>query len=302
MPSQTLQALSDQIENQATDHFGKFYMYASLLNIMTVRKKSFLETLPKYSGLTGKQPIFGEINPEFSSRVDNYKLEFIPNRLDPVSSVLKIIQVFLRKGQLSDLFFVINKMNEHLKTTPLADKKYNFSLYSNISFERRMPGVIELLECAQNISNLSQKSVDGVIYGFLTFFGALLALHVTQALGGIALSMLLLTAAGYSSYWFLQNAANAFTHLAEEVRRCNTITKNLINHQTGNIYTPNNLNFIIKSVLAPIDYMGVTVQEQMSPTDKAYQNSQENRLQLDLLFRLVDQSSEPGAIMRIELK
>ena len=79
--------------------------------------------------------------------------------------------------------------------------------------------------------------------------------------------------------------------LGAEVQRCNDITKGLINHQTDNLYTPNNLNFIIKSVLKPIAYASVTVQEQMSFNQRNYEVSEENRKFLDILFPLVDISS-----------
>lgn len=302
MPSLTMKALSEQIERQPTDNFGKFYLYTSLLNVMAVRKKSFLQTLPTYTGLTGSQLQYGEITPQFSAEVDRYKLQYIPQKSDPITAVLKILQIFLRQGQMSDLFFVINKMNEHLKRPNMATQQYNLSLYKNVAFDRRKQGVIELLECAQNIVNLAQKGTDNIMYGFLTFLGGLITLHVIGAVAGMVLSTLILAMTGYSSYWFFQNSINAFQHLNAEVRRCNTITKDMINHQTGNIYTPNNLNFIIKSVLAPIDYMGVSIQEQLAFTDATARISQENRQRLDILFDLVDKSSELGAIMRIELK
>ena len=290
MPSKALEELVAQIERQPTDNFGKFYLYASLLNVLTVRQQSFLDTIPKYQGFSGSQLQYRTLDPAFSASVDRYKAQFVPKVLYPIAVVQKILLAFLRKGQLSDLFFIIKKMNDHLKTQPLADRKYNLSVYNNISFERRRGGVVELLECAQRVTTYAQGSIDNTVYGFLTFFTALIAMHVLQVLGGLVMGLILL-AAGYSTYRFLQNAVSGLRLLGAEVQRCNDITKGLINHQTDNLYTPNNLNFIIKSVLKPIAYASVTVQEQMSFNQRNYEVSEENRKFLDILFPLVDISS-----------
>lgn len=45
MLSSQLSSLSQQIEAQTTDHFGKFYMYVGLLNSITERKKTFTKNL-----------------------------------------------------------------------------------------------------------------------------------------------------------------------------------------------------------------------------------------------------------------
>lgn len=45
MPSHQLALLCQQIEKQKTDHFGKFYMYVSLLNTLTARNKTFADGL-----------------------------------------------------------------------------------------------------------------------------------------------------------------------------------------------------------------------------------------------------------------
>ena len=72
MPSEALEELAAQIERQPTDNFGKFYLYASLLNVLTVRQQSFLETIPKYQGIMGSQLQYGTLDPAFSASVDRY--------------------------------------------------------------------------------------------------------------------------------------------------------------------------------------------------------------------------------------
>jgi len=50
--SNDLREIADQIEARNTDGFGKFYMYAALLNVVAVRNKTFEEALPKQTTLS----------------------------------------------------------------------------------------------------------------------------------------------------------------------------------------------------------------------------------------------------------
>ena len=135
MPSYALAELSKQIELQPTDHFGKFYLYATLLNTITVRKKNFLEGMPVYKDHsmrgfaaagtktvvsllqghrhtdTGTPIKIGSINDQFAEKVSQYQSQYEDIEPSFVRSVQNIFLAFARKGQLSELIFIIDNCN-----------------------------------------------------------------------------------------------------------------------------------------------------------------------------------------------
>jgi hypothetical protein len=284
MPSQALAELSAQIERQKTDSFGKFYLYATLLHKITIRDrtKTFAQTMPFYTdkrtgGLTTTPVKAGTLDSSFNAQVTNYQAQFDVKVPDFVLSIQRIALSFIRKGQLSDLAFIIDKMNEHLGAEPMAEELYNASIYSNASFDSRKGGLYNLLQSAQQVSRLTQDIVDNAGYAFITIIATLLSLKLTMLLGGLLLTMGMLAAGGYATYYFLATAIACVNRIEAAMNACNEVGQKLYMEQAGNVGTPNNLNFIINGVLAPIAFANVTVQEQTATDLHDYQMSQQNR-------------------------
>lgn len=279
MPSQALAELSAQIESQKTDSFGKFYLYATLLNKITIRDrtKTFADTMPFYTGM-GTTPIkAGTLDSTFNANVTNYQSQFDVKVPDFVLSIQRIVLSFIRKGQLSDLAYIIDKMNHHLHTDPMAQTEYNASIYSSASFEGRKEGLVRLLASAQNVSKLTQDIVDNSMYAFITIIATLLSLKLTMYLGGLLLTIATLAAGGYAVYYFFQTALTCINRIESAITACDAVGKELYEKQAANLMTPNNLNFIIHGVLKPIAFAHVTVQEQLATDKDDYQAAVSNR-------------------------
>ncbi|MGV3740663.1 MAG: hypothetical protein ACO1N3_05185 [Gammaproteobacteria bacterium] len=301
MPSQALADISVLIERQDTDAFGKFYMYASLLNALTVRQKSFLETLPKYTPNSGfgllktvgatigvndtPELKTGIIDGNFSRMVDEYKTEFDVRSPNFVLVIQRILLSFVRKGQLSDLIFIIKKMNDHLQSQPMATPNHNGFIFGAVAFEERKLGVKNLLKTAEVVMNLAQKSVDHSMYGFITVIAACIAVKITLSLGGLFLTFGMLAASGYLAYLFFQSAITAFEQIEQAAENCMRVGEIMFAEQAVNIMQPNNFSFIIKSILAPIAYTGTTVREQLAPTESLLREAKRSRLDLDALYQ-----------------
>lgn len=307
MPSQALAELSAHIERQPTDHFGKFYLYATLLNTIAVRKKNFLDAMPVYQSHrpaemivsvvkaavgvedTSKQIKTGPIDGQLSSRVSNYKNQYdvlVPNFFRTVQN---IFLSFVRKGQLSDLVFIIDKMNEHLNTSPMSEQSYNRSIYEGISFSDRKASVVSLLDNVQLVTKHAQNSIDNAMYGFGTVIASMLAITVTMALGGILLTLAMLSVGACAAFYFFQCAIASFERIEGATDHCSDLFKTMIENQEESVYAPNNLNFIIKGVLAPIVYTGVTIREQMAPTVSELSDASDARKNLDREYAAVEQ-------------
>ncbi len=286
MPSQTLTELSAQIDSQETDNFGKFYLYATLLNKITIRdsQNTFFDTMPVY---TNKSTFFctdtkinvGTLPIDFDGRVKIYQDQFDVKVPNFIFSIQRIFLSFVRKGQLSDLAFIIEKMNNHLTAVPMAKDSYNASIYTHSSFDSRKLGLQALLRSAQDVSKLAQGIVDNTIYAVITILAAILSLKITMLLGGLLLTLAMLAASGFATYTFLKTACVFFDRIHAAVLACEEVGKKLCDEQADNtmIMTPNNLSFIINGVLKPIDFASVTVQEQTALGMEDFQQSQASR-------------------------
>jgi hypothetical protein len=287
MPSQALTELSAQIESQETDSFGKFYLYATLLNKITIRdcQKSFFDTMPVYSNkLTGgfiTTPIkAGKLEGSFNAMVTNYRSQFDVKVPNFILSIQRIFLSFVRKGQLSDLVFIIDKMNDHLSSAPMAEENYNLFIYKGSSFHTRKQGLEDLLRSAQEVSKLAQDTVDNTMYAVITIIAAILSLKITMLLGGLLLTLAMLAASGFATYTFLKTAYVCFDRIQAAVLACEEVGKKLYDEQAESTMTPNNLSFIINGVLIPIAFASVTVQEQTALDMEDFQRSQASRQDL----------------------
>lgn len=298
MPSQALAELSAQIERQQTDSFGKFYLYATLLHKITIRDrtKTFADTMPLYAnkatfGWTDTKVNAGTLDSSFNAKIINYQAQFDVKVPNFILSIQRIALSFIRKGQLSDLAFIIDKMNEHLGAEPMAEESYNASIYKNASFDSRKKGLHNLLQSAQQVSRLTQDIVDNAGYAVITIIATLLSLKLTMLLGGLLLTMGMLAAGGYATYYFLATAIACVNRIEAAITACNMVGQELCTEQAKNLRSPDNLNFIIKGVLMPIAFATVTVQEQTATNFQDHQTSQHNREAVTQQFASLNGSS-----------
>ncbi len=104
MPSKMLETISSQIEDNGTDRFAKFYMYANLLHVISVREanKTILEVSPKGHGIFNAQTIsLGNFDNQFTTLVNEYQQSFAPSPPGKLEVFKKIVSAYARKGQLA---------------------------------------------------------------------------------------------------------------------------------------------------------------------------------------------------------
>jgi len=169
--SNDLREIADQIEARNTDGFGKFYMYAALLNVVAVRNKTFAEALPKQRTLStalsgvganavnavGKwvgargnvvstdqriqlelgEASAGGTNRLFYDNVSKYQKNFEVKSPNVFIVIKNMMDAYLRRGQLTDLSFIVEKMNSHLKAYVKNAKgnSCNSALFSGVNFQ-----------------------------------------------------------------------------------------------------------------------------------------------------------------------
>ena len=303
MPSSALKEISDQIERQPTDSFGKFYLYATLLKTLTVQEKAkgFVGSLPIFTSNTPvsimssvaskvttavKPPKLdvGELQGEFVNKLGDYRNDVINTVITIPSTVQKIVNFFLRKDLLNDLLFIIEKMNTHLKAEPMATVNYNQNIFFQMSFNSRQKGVVQLLEHAERTIKLGHNVLNHSAYGVGTILVAILATKFVFSFGGILLTLGMLAVAGYGAYLFFQSALKSYKDIAASTEACIDIVKNMSEDQASALLQDNNLNFIIRSIVAPVAYLGVTISEHEAFTKEEQEINDQERKKLDQVF------------------
>lgn len=295
MPSQALAELSAQIETQETDSFGKFYMYATLLSVLTIRKRTFEDALPEQTtAVSALKSVAGfstqdykvktgQIKGAFFSTVSEYAHHYTKRAPNFAFVIQSVFLTFVNKGQLSDLIFILEKMHEHLHTNPIASAARNDSLAQGISFPTRIEGLKELLGSVQKANQLAKNSMNNAMYGLLVIVATIFALKFLLATS-ILLTLAVLAASGYAAYSLFENAIHSFERIEKAYAENENIVRRLCERQAGNVYTPNNLEFIIRAVVAPIVFTSTTVLEQMAVTRFEYDSSQRIREALEHNF------------------
>ncbi|HVT62872.1 MAG TPA: hypothetical protein VHD33_05220 [Legionellaceae bacterium] len=297
MPSQMLTELSTEIEKQNTDHFGKFYMYAALLKMVTVRQSNsdFNANLPIYTnwGISNKSINIGSPSARFFNNTVNYQKKFDVKVPDFFIVLQKIILSYMRTGQLSDLIFMIEKMTAHLSA---IDSKGNVlpnkSIYDGMNFESHKLQMSQLLSAVNNVTHEVQSMVDNSVHcalsGAVGFISLMAALTAGLSVSGVLLSLFLATAGGYSAYYYFQQAKVSFERMDQTVNACKRITEDLITKPCNNVLpTPNYNNFILGTVLAPLAYTPIVVREQMAVNTYDLTQANEQRNYVDNFYRSI---------------
>jgi hypothetical protein len=277
MPSSQLSSLCEQIEAQNTDHFGKFYMYVSLLNTVAVRNKSFAAGLPKYStGLafwrTNHLDLGGEISIEFSQQVDLYAQQFINAQPTWSTALYNLALSYMRKGNISDLAYIIDQMLNHLKAIHGPQSK-NQNIYDYVDFDSKKAGIIEFIEQISAFNRQLLTVVNTVCNTGLSVAAALMGIVLMIAsvffIGSSLVGLGLLIGGAYSTYSFASQLEEQVEQLKEQVEEIAGKAQNLpINN---NLLTDKNHHAFFSSIVMPLPYAALTAIEQLSFNETSQQ-------------------------------
>ncbi|MCR9192103.1 MAG: hypothetical protein NXI01_05515 [Gammaproteobacteria bacterium] len=316
--SQDLREITEQIEARNTDGFGKFYMYAALLQVITVRKKTFEEALPKQTTLgtvisgagaaavntVGKwvgvdrnlvsedqsiQLELGEVsaggtNRLFYSNVSKYKTNFEVKSPNFLIVIKNMIDAYFRRGQLSDLSFIVKKMNSHLKeyVNNASGSSCNSSLFRGITFKDSQNDVVRLLDDVTAVTKLAHDTVDSSAHALGVCIAAIVGLVVTISAGHLLIAAAIGLAGGISAYYFIAQAQKSFANIQVLTQAYMELSKSILLKHTDDVLpTPNYNAFIRSAILKPLAYTGVTVEEQLAPDQEYFDMVKKERTLLD---------------------
>lgn len=276
MPSNQLNSLCEQIENQHTDHFGKFYMYISLLNTITVRNQSFADGLPKYDGglaFWRKNHLdVGELTVEFSQEVTLYARQFVNLTPGYSASLYNIAMAYMRKGKLTDLIHIIDKMLHHLNAIH-GSQSHNQAIYEYIGFAKKKAAIAEFIEQISQFNHQLMLAVDNAFHTTLsmgaTVVGTVLVLGSLFSLASLLVGLGLMLGGAYSAYSF---AIQTYAHLAQLEGSTSKIAEKL-NYlpRNSSLFGDKNHNLFFNKAIKPLPYAVVTAAEQLAINDEQQQ-------------------------------
>ena len=274
--------ISDYIETLKDDNgrpvgdLTKFYMYAAVLNSVTVRdeSKSFTHLLPKdnrhisraWNFFNGSQlePKPGSLQVQFYEQVTQYREQFKHERseFDVLAVAKKLVLAYFRKGQLGDLAFINERMLSHLEMLS-GSLGQDAELYSNINFATMQTQIKTLLQATKAVHTNGFACVDNGFKMGGSVVIAVLGLIAVVSLTHVLLGLLAMAAGGFCAYVFAMQAERAFFKTRQSIQACTNETTRICElvSKSGDKVQK---SFIIDTILQPLHYSSVTISEQLS--------------------------------------
>jgi hypothetical protein len=291
MPSSALAEISQNIENLDTDSLGKFYMYAAVLEMITVRDprhKNPFTLLPQDTKITSS--LFNrfvgqavDLNVPHWSTDKNKKVESYINQYaytpsasdnqsaleDFVNTVLvlkKLTLAYFRKGQLGDLNFINERMLDHLTMlSPECTFGKNKDLYNNIRFKEKKVIIEDILTKTKAVHDNGFAVIDS---GFKCLSFALLAIVgvvFVASLTHVLLGLVMISAGVFGACLAFSIAQACFSRMDHLIDDCQETPETIINTAVSDGLTndTSTIDFIIKPIIVPLMFSGVTIAEQL---------------------------------------
>ena len=292
MSSSELQNIIETIEGQDTDHFGKFYLYVSLLHKATVRdQRTFASLLPKHNGgffHKSRSVDVGSNLIELPGSIDAYSQQFHGKTYDPVNSAVTLVSTYFRTGKIMDLISIVKQMYSHLSLIERELTANNRKIFDKLDFSHKQHQLLPLLQQLNQISDQYISMTDSAINGTVASVAALTGLIVVIASGfyftPLIIGLGLLAGGVMGAINYFEKASEKYQQLAEATEHLQGSVRDLPQDESFFGNDSNFKNFIL-AILKPIAYTAPTVMESVIMNDDMASDAAETRSSLDLLFR-----------------
>jgi hypothetical protein len=265
MPSQKLDLLCQQIENQATDDFGKFYMYVSLLKSVAIRNTTFASGLPKYNhGMAFWKKNYldlGELPKDFSDEVAAYAREFINTEPNVSNLFYNIAMTYIRKGNIADLIYIIDKMLSHLNAIN-GTQSHNQEISNHIDFIKKKSEIAKFIEQISSCNQQLLSTVDSTCNAAL-FTGATLLLTFIFSLAPSLLVLGLMAGGAYNAYSYAMQAYSQGVETGKKITLLGEKLKSL--PLETSLLSDKNHNRFFTAIITPLPHAAITAGEQLAP-------------------------------------
>jgi hypothetical protein len=296
MPSSALAHIARQIEDQGVDHFSKFYMYAGLLNMISVREtdKTIFTVQPKTAPvlMSAKSLNHGVFGSNFANEVNQYQNYFQKPTPDPLMANKKIIMAYFRKGQLADLAYIIEQMVGHLTAHPLRPTDVdNLRIFESVQFAKKHAATIQFLRSVDELNKTLLGMVDNGVNSALSATVAVIGFSIMLAsvfsLAGFIIGGALLVGGSLAAYNYSQHNVDVGARMELQFQTIITGATRM-SSPCGfyeSIFDETHKNFMIKGLIKPLAYGAVTLMEHAAPNEVTGEKVDGYRSNLEAGFR-----------------
>jgi hypothetical protein len=301
MPSQALQALSNEIKANGPDSFSRFFMYASLLNVITatgdtseINKQKYMATLPQASvwaattSLSQLEPLdVGKLSSDFYINLRAYAATFKNTSPDPMKAGGMLAKTYTRNSQVADLAFIIERMRGELDTIAEPKNSKNKQAYCQLCFANLKSEISNVLAPIETLSKETLKGIDNAVNASFSVIAALVGLSVLLQAGSALIALIgvgLIVGGVYGAFTYGLSAYNA-------VDVCEKLSKKIQTNSVNPDAVPAWKQFTTDgervektykcTLFQTMEYTALAVKEQFNPDDSAKACTDDERREMD---------------------
>lgn len=292
MPSQKLDLLCQQIEAQNTDDFGKFYMYVSLLKSVAIRNTAFIDGLPKYERgaafWRNNNLNIGPLPKDFSFEVAAYAREFVNVNPSASTFVYNLAMAYIRKGNITDLTYIIDKMLAHLHAIN-NNLSHNQEISNYINFMDKKTAILGFIEqvsaCNKQLLSAVDNGCNAALSAAAVAVGTVLLLASVFSLVSSLLALGLMVGGAIGAYSYATQAYEQALGLEKSFKQIGVKLQAL--PQDTSIFGDKNHNRFFTAIVMPLPYAAITAGEQLVFEQGGLKTVSDWRKQLDDVSKII---------------
>ncbi len=292
MPSQKLDLLCQQIEAQNTDDFGKFYMYVSLLKSVAIRNTAFIDGLPKYERgaafWRNNNLNIGPLPKDFSFEVAAYAREFVNVNPSASTFVYNLAMAYIRKGNITDLTYIIDKMLAHLHAIN-NNLSHNQEISNYINFMDKKTAILGFIEqvsaCNKQLLSAVDNGCNAALSAAAVAVGTVLLLASVFSLVSSLLALGLMVGGAIGAYSYATQAYEQALGLEKIFKQIGVKLQAL--PQDTSIFGDKNHNRFFTAIVMPLPYAAITAGEQLVFEQGGLKTVSDWRKQLDDVSKII---------------
>ena len=295
MPSQILKDLSDEIQAKGPDKFAKFFMYASLLNVITatdrenINSATYIATLPKASGMLGGLTSLdiGDLSSEFYSKLRAYGAKFNNPSPDLMKASGMLGQTYFRQSQVADLAYILERMRGELDIMEEPSNSTNKKVYSQLCLSDLKPEVLEFIDRIEALSKTTLGCIDCAVNGSFSVVAAIVGLSVLLHASSALIALLgvgLVVGGVYGAYTYGLGSIEAVGKCKGLYQRIqsNQINPDVVSCYNRLVHDGEDVKKALKCTLfQPMQYAALTAKEQFNLDASLKQDTDGERFVMD---------------------
>lgn len=207
-----------------------------------------------------KDLYIGKLPQDFSNEVAAYAREFINTEPNISNLFYNIAMTYIRKGNIADLFYIIDKMLTHLQAINNT-QSHNQEISTFVGFIEKKPEIVKFIEQVSACNQQLLSAIDSTCNAVL-FTGAALLLAFIFSL---APSLLILGLMAGGAYYAYSYAIQAYEQGVETGKKITLLGEKLKSLPQETSLLSNKNHSFFTTIITPLPHAAITAGEQLAP-------------------------------------